>query len=206
MASKWSQGVDLPWTPDSALARCHGSLESFKQRLPRRFEMSDEVLFARHANGELHSLVMLHIWWHKLFCELYQFSLPAHIDSIDQKTLSLAPPGWIDGIRGQCLQHARAIGDLVAMVENTFLGHGSTASTQMTIMDPSLPFILFDSIRLQLRSLSPMGSADDEVPWNHGYDPVVFQERCAMLINHVKRITKCYSNANRFVSPVFYRM
>jgi hypothetical protein len=124
MASRWSQGFDLPWLPNSTLARCHGCLESFKQNLPRRFELNDEVLFARHANGEFYSLVMLHIWWHKLFCELYQFSIPGHVETIDQELISLSPAGWIDGIRRQCLQHARAIPEILSVIENTFLGQG----------------------------------------------------------------------------------
>jgi hypothetical protein len=67
-------------------------------------------------------------------------------------------------------------------------------------MDPSLPFIVFDSIRLQVRSLSPINTADDGVQWNSDHDPIAFQQRCVMVVDHVKRVTMCYSNAKRFVS------
>jgi hypothetical protein len=110
--------------------------------------LSREVIFVRDGTDALAPLVMLHLWYHQIHCELFRIALPGYSESAGPETLADAPTGWLDKVRDDCRRHARSVAEVLALVNSNIKG------SSFRILDPSLPMIVYNSLRLQLECIS----------------------------------------------------
>ena len=130
-----------PWLPGSPFHVNLARLAFLKSCLPARLILSRRALTdPRVAPASLGPLIMFYMWWNECHLELCRLALPGYAQSLDPSILSLAPSSWVSQTRETCRTHASA---MTATMELATTGH-------LTIYDPTLPRLIYSSIRLQL--------------------------------------------------------
>lgn len=197
-----------PWDPASDYFLCLRKLAQWRTFLPARFHLTRTVLFSRHHTPHYHlgPLVMLHLWFDMLHCELYRLALQTHADRPHLQALfQLAPPGWLDQTQNLCMLHARQmVQTLQAVEEVTSDGNsdgvqsGSSRPIGFTILDPSLSMLCYASAKIQLMypaaARSPHSSVVDDVR-----NSVEHVEQFRVLLVFVDRLARFYAPASFLV-------
>lgn len=136
--------VAPPWLIESDYQLSLRKLAAWKTNLPESLQLSRQNLFNRHKTPHLGPLVMLHLWYDMLHCELYRLALQTHSDPNVQALFDTAPPGWMHEAQDHCFYHAINIPRTLKMVESDLSGEC------FTILDPSLAMLCYASLKMQL--------------------------------------------------------
>jgi hypothetical protein len=135
----------LPWNAASPFVVAERKIQGWYESLSSQFRLTPETIYARKAQNELTSLVMLHVWYHQNMAELTRLAMPGFKESLEPSIAAAAPPGWLERTRDNCVQHARMIA--------TTLRHVASLVDLDTIIfgDPSLPICVYEAVRVRLQ-------------------------------------------------------
>lgn len=200
--------VPPPWDPSSDYFLCLRKLAQWQTMLPARFRLTRAVLFSRHHTPHYHlgPLVMLHLWFDMLHCELYRLALQTHAEQPHLQALfQSAPPGWLDQTQNLCILHARqmvrtlqAVEDVTTSGVSESLDGFGTKLSGFTILDPSLSMLCYASAKIQL-----MYSTTARTPQSAIIDDVANSaervEYFRVLLIFVERLARFYAPASFLV-------
>lgn len=175
-----------PWEMASPFAVCLVKLASIRETLPPRLQLSPEHISRRQNDlSTLGQIIMFYLWWNQCHIELFSVVLPGYSHSFDRDLLSAAPEGWLNQTRQSCLRHARAITDILSLVEMQ-LGQQS-----FTIHDHTIAHSVYLSLRVQLeiRQIEP----DDEDTRSR------LKENLDMMLRFVERTSTYFRSVHLVV-------
>ncbi|OJJ45124.1 hypothetical protein ASPZODRAFT_18034 [Penicilliopsis zonata CBS 506.65] len=151
-------------------------LARWKTNLPARLSLTESNLnqseTAKHG-----PLVMLHLWWDMLHCELFRLALQTHQPDVQALFLA-APPGWITQTQDRCVMHARQMGSTLSLLES--------CSPGCVVYDPSLAMLCYAAVKIQLLyavSRDPLGLQGEAVHY------------LSVLLQVVDRLTPFFNTA-----------
>ncbi|KAK9327533.1 fungal-specific transcription factor domain-containing protein [Lipomyces starkeyi] len=171
-------------------------LELFMQQLPETYSFSRKNLALRAPTPQRTSYVMLHIWWHQCYCDLFRFAIPRIRESLPFEVLQKLHPDFISHCQDQCWRHAMSISSIVDSIRkcggDLFVTDSALSvclfqtAQIITQLGPSLPWMLdrgemeshlqgFIDVLGKLAEIFPstrlMRSGIMEIMNGHGYSP-----------------------------------
>jgi hypothetical protein len=93
-------------------------VEAFGSRIPQTYLWNERNLFLRIYTPEKTTFVMLHIWWHICYCDLYRFAIPGFHEALPDEVLSSLPSDYLKACQERCLEHAIIISDMINSVKS----------------------------------------------------------------------------------------
>ncbi|KAK5993847.1 hypothetical protein PT974_07284 [Cladobotryum mycophilum] len=92
-------------------------LDDFANQLPVSFQFSENSLRLRAYSPRICPFVMIHVWWHQCYCDLYRLALAGLRGSLPQDALEMFDDGFIDHCQRQCLDHSMAMANIFAAMQ-----------------------------------------------------------------------------------------
>jgi hypothetical protein len=89
---------------------------------------------------------MLHIWYDQCMTDLYRLAMPGFPEAAESAILVSAPPGWVEQTQVICVTHAQSLAKSIRTVTNLVSGG-------FIFLDPSLPFCVYESMRIRVQHL-----------------------------------------------------
>ncbi|PVH74437.1 hypothetical protein DL98DRAFT_467858 [Cadophora sp. DSE1049] len=145
--------VDSGCTSQDSDVQLHSfeqELELFMQQLPATYSFSQKNLTLRAPTSQRTSFVMLHIWWHQCYCDLFRFAVPRIRESLPCEALQKLHPDFVSHCQNQCWQHAMSISSIVDSIRK--------CGGDLFVTDSALSVCLFQNARIITR-LGP------SLPW-----------------------------------------
>jgi hypothetical protein len=128
-----------PWANSSTFSRLVQRISDWRTYLPARLTLTADQILARSLSGEETPLAMLHAWYHAAMWELHGVWMnPRHAEA--------APAEWLERMKRTCVEHAQALGGILATYDLHLPAH--------VLIDPSLPLLVHESIKIQLLEFS----------------------------------------------------
>ncbi|KAH8204764.1 hypothetical protein TruAng_001098 [Truncatella angustata] len=97
--------AELPRLVD-ALAQ---ELKLFNEQLPASFRFSESNLRLRAYSPRLCVFIMMHIWFHQCYCDLYRIVMTGLKEALPRSALDRLPHQFVALCEKQCIEHALAI-------------------------------------------------------------------------------------------------
>lgn len=91
-------------------------LDHFKSRLPAADTFTEENLELRTYSRSLPRYVMIHMFWHWNYCELFQCLIPGLKESISSDQFAVVNHDLVAQIQDKCFQHALSISEICRLV------------------------------------------------------------------------------------------
>ncbi|CAK7235460.1 hypothetical protein SBRCBS47491_009300 [Sporothrix bragantina] len=135
----------LPWHPGSLFSASVAKLATIRESLPPRQRLHSGLLHRKRNTTGLGQIVMFYLWWNECHLELCSIVLPGYPQSLDPAMLATAPAGWVDHTREHCLRYARAIIDIVVLVEQE-----TSRDHPLVIYDHTVAHAVYLGLRVQL--------------------------------------------------------
>ncbi|KAK1542442.1 hypothetical protein CPAR01_05829 [Colletotrichum paranaense] len=122
-------------------------LDALRRSLPPQFAFDKKNLFLRAYTPQRTPFVMFHTWWHQCQCDMYRFTIPGFREGLPVEELQTLPQDLVSFCRDKCLQHALAVANIMATVNEM--------GRDIFITDPALVMCTFHSARV----ISRLGSS-----------------------------------------------
>lgn len=87
----------------------HQELEDFAYRMPASFQFSENSMRLRAYSPRICVFVMIHIWWHQCYCDLYRLAMTGFRDALPTETLESLDQAFLDHCQRQCVEHSVAM-------------------------------------------------------------------------------------------------
>lgn len=173
-----------PWDSASIFVSCQRKMARWKRSLSPQFQLLPDTIFARQAQDELSTLVMLHVWYDQCMSDLYRITMPGFPETLPDAMLREAPGGWVQQQQLNCIRHATGILSTLKTVANL------VNMDTFVFLDTGLPICVFECIRVQLQWLFmlPSDSIEQRI--------IECQASCETLMSFVKGMRKYFRQAH----------
>lgn len=121
-------------------------LHLFVTTLPPSLVFSERNLLLRGYSSELSQYIMIHVWWHQCYCDLYRLLFDGLREAVSKRVLHGIDPKLISYCRSRCLDHARA---MAADIFSTLLA----VEVDIKIMDKDISVCAYQSARILFQGL-----------------------------------------------------
>jgi len=93
-------------------------LHQFMTALPTELNFNKRMLIIRACSSTRRTLIMLHIWWHQCFCDLYRILFLNLRESFSRDALQQVNAEFIISCRQRCLSHALELSQIFRTVND----------------------------------------------------------------------------------------
>jgi hypothetical protein len=122
-------------------------LANFYDVLPESHKFNQKNLFIRAFTPKRTSFVMLHIWWHQCYCQLYRLTLSGMREALPPEECRNLSPEFMAYCQEQCLRHATAAIDIIKSL--------TALDTDLWVSDPAFAVCAFHLARIVSRFARP---------------------------------------------------
>ncbi|KAI9727387.1 MAG: hypothetical protein M1834_008458 [Cirrosporium novae-zelandiae] len=148
---------ELPWQNGSTFQALSQALEEWRCSLGDSYTFEVRHIYNFRSSLQLDMFLMIHIWYHHCYSELYGFYMPGHHRAVvDDHTLS-EPSEFIGDCTARSVSHAREISRIIGEVLKVEPDH--------LFRDVWFGFCVLDSTRVQIAAAlkQPTSESRDEL-------------------------------------------
>jgi len=84
-------------------------LDSFCNSIPSEYRYTEKTLRLRAFAGKLSRYVVMHIWIHQCYCDLFRIVFPGLREALPTLTIDALQVDFLQSCQAKCVEHARAI-------------------------------------------------------------------------------------------------
>lgn len=95
----------------------HKDLDDFAAHLPTSFQFSESSLRLRAYSPRICVFIMIHVWWHQCFCDLYRLALIGLREALSRSTLENLDDNFLNHCQRQCVEHSMAMANIFASMQ-----------------------------------------------------------------------------------------
>ncbi|KAK5086700.1 hypothetical protein LTR05_003868 [Lithohypha guttulata] len=120
--------------------RLEHDIDSFCKDLPPDYHFSEKNLRLRAYAGRLPRYVVIHIWLHQCYCDLYRLLLTGLREALPASKVEILPNEFVQDCQRKCMDRARAISNI--------LGSLMTLERYLPLFDLDMNICAYQAARL----------------------------------------------------------